>query len=215
MKSGYYIVIFVTIVTIIGGLIWYSASTIDDVDINNEVVLKKTLIKQGNDENILEAPSENAARRDRKEIGGDDWQKYSSSKGFSFEIPKDWKCSAGMFGVGDVCTSGEIDKKRDTAKIGDYIPDHLTISVHSREVDAYRATIEKEYKIVEEKEVVFEEINLDGEIAYGYFMQGYNENYIVIADFENGVLELLFGEVTKKYSENVKKHILETFQFNE
>ncbi len=48
MKSWYYIVIFVAVVAVVGGLIWYSASTIDDIDSEVVTVKKTSVTKQGN-----------------------------------------------------------------------------------------------------------------------------------------------------------------------
>lgn len=48
MKSWHYIVIFVAVVAVVGGLIWYNASTIDDIDSEVVTVKKTSVTKQGN-----------------------------------------------------------------------------------------------------------------------------------------------------------------------
>ena len=47
MKSWHYIVIFVAVVAVVGGLIWYNASTIDDIDSEVVTVKKTSVTKQG------------------------------------------------------------------------------------------------------------------------------------------------------------------------
>ena len=48
MKSWHYMVIFVAIVAIVGGLIWYSAGTIGDIDDETVTVTKTSVTKQNN-----------------------------------------------------------------------------------------------------------------------------------------------------------------------
>ncbi|MEA3323297.1 MAG: hypothetical protein U9Q12_03670 [Patescibacteria group bacterium] len=47
MKSWHYIVIFVAVVAVVGGLIWYNASTIDDIDSEVVTIEKTSATKQG------------------------------------------------------------------------------------------------------------------------------------------------------------------------
>jgi len=53
MKSWHYIAIFVAVVAVVGGLIWYNASTVGDID-SEIVTVKKTTTTKEAEETVVQ-----------------------------------------------------------------------------------------------------------------------------------------------------------------